>query len=287
MRKVGIYYAFWTHDWDVDFRPFIKKVGKLGFDQLELNGGTIVEMDLKKQRELKSMADDENLSLSYGIGLQKQYDVSSLDEKVRQRGIDFMKKMIDSVANMGGGMIGGTIHGCWPSTMPVELDSKQPIWDQSIKSMKELAPYAGERNVLLNIEVLNRFEQFIINDSREAVSYVKEVDHPSCRILLDTFHMNIEEDSFGEAIRNVGPYLAAFHLGETNRKPPGMGRIPWGEIKEALDDIRFDGPMVMEPFVMKGGQVGRDIGVWRDIIENPDLDGMAAKAAEFVRKTLL
>ncbi|HOV38160.1 MAG TPA: sugar phosphate isomerase/epimerase, partial [Spirochaetales bacterium] len=233
MRKVGIYYAFWTHDWDVDFRPFIKKVGKLGFDQLELNGGTIVEMDLKKQRELKSMADDENLSLSYGIGLQKQYDVSSLDEKVRQRGIDFMKKMIDSVANMGGGMIGGTIHGCWPSTMPVELDSKQPIWDQSIKSMKELAPYAGERNVLLNIEVLNRFEQFIINDSREAVSYVKEVDHPSCRILLDTFHMNIEEDSFGEAIRNVGPYLAAFHLGETNRKPPGMGRMPWGEIKKA------------------------------------------------------
>jgi D-psicose/D-tagatose/L-ribulose 3-epimerase len=76
MRKVGIYYAFWTHEWDVDFKPFIKKVGKLGFDQLELNGGTIVEMDPKKQRELKSMADDENLALSYGIGLQKQYDVS-------------------------------------------------------------------------------------------------------------------------------------------------------------------------------------------------------------------
>lgn len=63
-------------------------------------------MDPKRQRELKSMADDENLTLSYGIGLKNSYDVSSLDEKVRQRGLDFMKKMIDSVANMGGGMIG-------------------------------------------------------------------------------------------------------------------------------------------------------------------------------------
>jgi D-psicose/D-tagatose/L-ribulose 3-epimerase len=90
MRNVGIYYAFWTHEWDVDFVPFIKKVGKLGFDQLELNGGTIVEMSSKEQKELKKMADDEQLVLSYGIGLQKPYDVGSLDEKVRQRGIDFI-----------------------------------------------------------------------------------------------------------------------------------------------------------------------------------------------------
>jgi D-psicose/D-tagatose/L-ribulose 3-epimerase len=286
MRNVGIYYAFWTHEWDVDFVPFIKKVGKLGFDQLELNGGTIVEMSSKEQKELKKMADDEQLVLSYGIGLQKPYDVGSLDEKVRQRGIDFMKRMIDSVANMGGGMIGGTIHGYWPSTLPAELESKKPIWKQSIKSMKELAPYAGKRGVLLNIEVINRFEQFLINDSHEALAYVKEVDHPACKILLDTFHMNIEEDSFGDAIRRVGPYLASFHLGETNRKTPGTGRIPWAEIKQALDDIGYDGPLVMEPFVMQGGQVGRDIGIWRSIVENPDLDAMAAEAAKFVKENL-
>ncbi|MGE4465146.1 sugar phosphate isomerase/epimerase family protein [Sphaerochaeta sp.] len=286
MRKVGIYYAFWAHEWDVDFVPYIKKVGKLGFDQLELNGGTIVHMTAQQQRDLKSLADEHGLTLSYGIGLQKPFDVASLDASVRRRGIDFMKKMIDAVAIMGGGMIGGTIYGYWPSTLPEELDSKQPCWDQSIKSMKELASYAGERNVLLNVEVINRFEQFLINDSHEALAYVQEVDHPACRILLDTFHMNIEEDSFTEAIHRVGPYLAAFHLGETNRKTPGTGRMPWAEIKQALDDINFDGPMVMEPFVMKGGQIGRDIGVWRDIVKDPDLDTLAAEAASFVRNNL-
>lgn len=286
MRRVGIYYAFWTHEWDVDFVPFIKKAKALGFDQLELNGGTVVTMDPQKQRDLKRMADDEGLVLSYGIGLKKEFDVSSLDEQVRANGIDFMRRMVDAVANMGGGMIGGTIHGYWPATMPEGLDSKQPIWDKSVESMRVLAPYAGERNVLLNVEVLNRFEQFIINDSHEALAYVKAVDHPACRILLDTFHMNIEEDSFGDAIRRIGPYLAAFHLGETNRKMPGTGRMPWQEIKQALDDIGFDGPMVMEPFVMQGGQVGRDIGVWRDIVKDPDLDAMAAASAAWVKANL-
>ena len=286
MRKVGIYYAFWTHEWDVDFTPFIKKVKKLGFDQLELNGGTVVTMTPSEQRTLKVMADDEGLDLSYGIGLQKQFDVSSLDESVRLKGVQFMRNMVDAVANMGGGMIGGTIHGYWPATMPEGLENKKPIWDQSVRSMRELAPYAGERGVLLNIEVLNRFEQFIVNDSHEALAYIQEVDHPSCRILLDTFHMNIEEDSFGDAIRRIGPYLSAFHIGETNRKPPGTGRMPWAEIKQALDDIGFDGPLVMEPFIMQGGQVGRDIGVWREIVKDPDLDALAAASAAFVREHL-
>ncbi|MEA5032416.1 MAG: hypothetical protein VB025_09745 [Sphaerochaeta sp.] len=68
MRKVGIYYAFWTHEWDVDFIPFIKKVGKLGFDQLELNGGTIVHMKAQERCDLKQLADDHGIALSYGIG---------------------------------------------------------------------------------------------------------------------------------------------------------------------------------------------------------------------------
>ena len=179
------------------------------------------------------------------------------------------------------------MHSYWPAKMPSHLKSKQPIWDASVHSMKILAPYAYERDVQLNVEVLNRFEQFIINDSNEALKYVKEVNHPGCKILLDTFHMNIEEDSFSQAIKTIGKYLGAFHLGETNRKMPGTGRIPWLEIKEALDEIDYDGPLVMEPFLMKGGTVGADIGIWREMIEEPNLDLLAKEAATFVRKTLV
>jgi len=286
VRKVGIFYAYWCHEWDVDFLPYVKKVKDLGFDQLEVNGGTIVRMDKDSRKRLRAEADEHDISLSYGIGLTPEHDLSSLEESTRRRGLDFMKSMIDGVAEMGGGMIGGTVHSCWPMTLPEGHETKREFWDQSIRSMKELAPYAAQRNVVLNVEVINRFEQFLLNVCEEAVRYVEEVDNPGCRILLDTFHMNIEEDSIGGAIRTAGKYLSALHVGETNRKPPGMGRMPWAEIKKALDDIDFDGPLVMEPFVMTGGTIARNVGVWREIVANPDLDKMAADAAAFVRKNL-
>lgn len=286
MRKVGIYYAFWTEEWDVDFFPFIKKVKQLGFDQLEINGGTMVELSAAVRRELKQRADDEGVALSYGIGLTADRDVSSLEESVRQNGLSYMKNMIEAVGDMGGGMIGGTVHSYWPGTMPEGLTDKRPILEKSLESMRELVKIAEDQKVILNVEVINRFEQFLLNTCEEAVAYVEELDSPNCGILLDTFHMNIEEDSFSDAIVHAGKHLSAFHLGETNRKPPGLGRMPWTEMKGALDEIGFDGPLVMEPFIKPGGTVGRNIAVWRDLMPGANLDQLAANAAEFTRKTL-
>ncbi|MGI5173303.1 sugar phosphate isomerase/epimerase [Treponema sp. OMZ 840] len=283
MRKIGIYYAFWTHEWEADFFPFIEKVKRLGYDQLEIHGGAITSLSDEKRKALVDEAKRHNITLSYGIGVPPEYNVSSPDESIRKKGIDFMIKVIKTIGSMGGGTLGGTVHCCWPATLPKGEDKRRYI-DQSLKSMNEMVGYAQDNNVVLNVEVINRFEQFILNTCEEAMAYVKAVNHPNCKILLDTFHMNIEEDSFGDAIRMAGPYLNGLHIGETNRKPAGMGRIPWQEIKEALDDINYQGSLVQEPFVMPGGQVGQNIGVWREIIPNPDLDKLAADSAAFLRK---
>ena len=98
--------------------------------------------------------------------------------------------------------------------------------------------------------------------------------------------MNIEEDSFYDAIKIAGKHLKGMHLGEQNRKPPGLGRIPWGEIKTALDEIDYDGPLVMEPFIKPGGIVGRNIALWRELMPGADLDILAADSVEFVRSNL-
>ncbi|MDR1803129.1 MAG: sugar phosphate isomerase/epimerase [Treponema sp.] len=285
-RPVGIYYAYWTHDWDVDFLPFVDKVKALGFDQLELHAAVLESKDSSYRLKIRERADKAGIALSYGMGLEKDFDLSSRDEQVRQRGVAYMKRIIQAVGEMGGGMIGGSVHSYWPAVFPEGAESKAPMLKQSLKSMAELAPFAGEHGVILNVEVINRFEQFLINTCDEALAYVEEINHPSCNILLDTFHMNIEEDSIGGAIRKAGKRLAALHLGEPNRKPPGMGRMPWAEIKEPLDAIGFTGPLVMEPFLTQGGPVGRSIGVWRDIVKNPDLDALAEKAAAFVKANL-
>jgi len=285
-RPVGIYYAYWAQDWDVDFLPFVNKAKALGFELLELHAALLADKDLSYRLKIRDAAQEAGIALSYGMGMDKHHDLSSLDEQVRQRGVEYMKRIILAIAEMGGGMIGGTVHSYWPAVFPEGLENKAPILKQSLKSMATLAPFAAEHGVMLNVEVINRFEQFLLNTCEEALAFVEEVGSPSCNILLDTFHMNIEEDSIGGAIRTAGKRLAALHLGEPNRKPPGMGRMPWQEIKKALDDIGFTGPLVMEPFLTQGGSIGRAIGVWREIEKSADLDALAERAAAFVKANL-
>ena len=136
---------------------------------------------------------------------------------------------------------------------------------------------------------INRFETHILNTSEEGVEFVKEVDKDNVKVMLDTFHMNIEEVSIGDAIRHAGNLLGHLHTGECNRMVPGKGRMPWREIGDALQDIKYDGNVVMEPFVRMGGQVGSDIKIWRDIsrgASEEELDADAKRSVEFQRYML-
>ena len=92
----------------------------------------------------------------------------------------------------------------------------------------------------------------------------------------------------GGAIRAVGKdLLGHLHVGECNRRVPGKGRMDWDDIAEALNDIGYDGYVVMEPFVLDGGQVGADVKVFRDLscgASIEELDKDAAESVAFLRE---
>ena len=124
-----------------------------------------------------------------------------------------------------------------------------------------------------------------MTNAAEGVEYCKRVDSPRCKVLLDTFHMNIEEDNIPAAIRLTGDYLGHIHVGEANRKLPGQGSLDWKAIAAAVHDVHYDGNVVMEPFLLKGGSVGKDIKVWRDLSNGADeakMDQMLADAVKFL-----
>jgi len=286
MNKIGIYYAYWTRDWDADFHPFVDRVARLGFDVLEVNAGTIANMPARARLSLRDHAADKNILLSYCIGLPPQYDIASEDETIRRNGIAYLQRIADLIGEMGGEVLSGIIYGSWPAMMPPDQTDKRPFVERSIASMREAIKAAEDNNVIFNVEVVNRFEQFILNTCEEAIAYVDAVGSPNIKILLDTFHMNIEENFIGQAIEQAGNRLGHFHIGENNRMPPGYGHIPWTEVGAALRRIQYEGFVVMEPFITPGGQVGRDIRVFRDMSIGLDLDEEARKALMFVRGLL-
>lgn len=286
MNKIGIYYAYWIHNWDADFHPFIDKVADIGFDVLEVNGGTVGRMTTQERKDLKAHADDRNIGMSFCIGLPHEYDIASEEKSVRENGIAFLQKIAGAIGEIGGGKLSGIIYGAWPASLPEGKTDKSPYLDRSIASMKEAIKAAEDNHVVFNMEVVNRFEQYLLNTGAEALDYVNAVDSPNAMVLLDTFHMNIEEDFVTDPIYIVGDKLGHFHVGENNRMPPGYGHIPWSKIASALRQIKFDGYVVMEPFLMPGGEVGRDIKIFRDLSVGLDLDEEARKALLFMRGVL-
>ena len=286
LNKVGIYYAYWTREWDVDFVPYLTKAKTLGFDVLEINAGTVARMTAADRDRLKAAAADAGIELTFCVGLPAQFDVASDDAAVRDAGVAYLQEMARSVGGLGGRVIGGITYGSWPGKPPAGVTDRRPFLDRSVASMRRVMPAAADAGVTFCMEVVNRFEQFMLNTAAEAVAYVDRVDSPHCRVMLDSFHMNIEEDDMAAALRTAAPVLAHFHVGETNRRPPGRGRMPWGEIFGALASIGYGGAVTMEPFVEPGGQVGRDISVYRDLTDGRDPDAEAARAAAFVREHL-
>lgn len=286
-NPVGIYYAYWEREWDTDFVPYVEKVKKLGFDILEINAGAITEMSSAERRALADTAKEYGIGLTYCIGLPGKFDVSSEDEAIRKNGIDYVGRILDCMHEMGGKTLGGIIYASWPMKGVPDIDLKKRMRAQSLKSLGELMKKAEQYDISYCLEIVNRFEQCILNCAAEGIEYLKELGSPNAKLLLDTFHMNIEEDNIGDAIRSAKGMLGHFHIGECNRKTPGTGRMLWSEIFTALSDIDYKGAVVMEPFLKTGGQVGSDIRVFRDLSGNADneqMDRMAERSAKFVKE---
>jgi D-psicose/D-tagatose/L-ribulose 3-epimerase len=285
-NKIGIYYAYWTRDWDADFVPFLSKVKTLGFDVLEVNAGTIAAMSASERKRLREASEQTGVPMSCCIGLPPRSDMAGASAVTRRAGIAHLGSIADAMADCGIQRLGGIIHSCWPGSPAGRQGTRQQALQWSVGSMREAIKKAEDLDLIYHVEVVNRFEQFILNTAEEAVSYVAAVGSPNLKILLDTYHMNIEEDGFAQAIATAGAHLGHLHIGENNRKPPGRGHIPWAEIATALKGIGYEGWVVMEPFLKPGGEVGRDIRVHRDLMPLVDLDEEARRACAFVRSHL-
>ncbi len=285
-NKVGIYYAYWTHDWDADFVPYLARVRELGFDVLEINAGTLGTMSPEQIGRLRAASEETGVPMSCCIGLPPSSDLASSRAATRKAGIAHLGRIADAMASCGIERLTGIIYSCWPAKLEGRDGTKEEALRWSVGAMKEAIKKAEDLRLVYNVEVVNRFEQFMLNTAQEAVDYVKEVGSPNLRILLDTYHMNIEEDSFEEAITTAGNLLGHLHTGESNRKPPGRGHIPWKEIAAALKKIEYAGWVVMEPFLMPGGEVGRDIRVNRELMPGSHLDDEARAACAFTKSLL-
>lgn len=283
--KYGIFYAYWESEWGGDYLKYVDKVAGLGFDILEIGGQLLCDYSKEQIKELHDKAKAAGIELTVGYGPAYEHNIGSADKEIRKNALDWYTRLFEVMEQLDSHMLGGAIYSYWPVDYTKGVN-KEEDWKNSVEGMQILGEAAQKYNINIGLEILNRFENHILNTAGEGLAFVRQVGLDNVKIMLDTFHMNIEETGISQAIRTAGKHLGHFHTGECNRMVPGKGRMPWREIGEALREVNYQGAVVMEPFVAKGGEVGRDIKVWRDIIDNGDetrLDKDAREALAFQR----
>jgi D-psicose/D-tagatose/L-ribulose 3-epimerase len=193
-----------------------------------------------------------------------------------------MRDNIDWAKRIGAGIIVGPVYAEIGRKRFLSAEERKDEWNRAAESLRQLGDYAAKNGVIIALEPLNRFETDMINTAEQAVDMCDQVDSPSVKITLDTFHMNIEDKDMGAAIRASKKHLVHMHTCANDRGVPGEDHIPWQEIREALRDIDYEGYAVIESF--QPGQIAAFACIWRDLA--PDIEDIPKKGLSFLRNLL-
>ena len=291
-NKIGLQTAYWNGTTPkLDIYQIVDLTKKSNMDTIELKAGDFVPLTVEERDKLRNYIKDAGLSVTInGTGLRPERDVSSSEKEYHEAGIRHLCNMLDLCAEMGAKLFSGIPYGLWNTRPDGEnvTEIKKVRTANAIKGLTKVAKHAEEVGVTICLEIVNRFEQYTANTAEEGIAICEAVNNDYCKLLLDTFHMNIEEDYIPEAIRNAHEtgYLGYLHIGESNRKIPvgeKKTNIDWQAIAKTIKDICFEGPLVMEPFVLDKSASAKSVSLWRTIKKADDIDGLVADAAAGVK----
>lgn len=252
LRQLKIRFGVAVSPQDTIFAPLLF-AGKLaeGLKAAAEYGFQAVEISLRSARDLSaealgSMLDRHGLSLTaIATGqacLQDSLCLADPNPEVREAAVERLQSLIELAGCFQAYVIVGGIRG-WLKGSPQE---QQQTRAAVTRALRECADFAAHRGVTLLVEPINRYETNFINTVSEALGWIEEIGHPGVRLLLDTFHMNIEETDLPSVLRTASRSLAALHIADSNRRAPGYGHLDFIPILEALVEIGFEGPITAE-----------------------------------------
>jgi D-psicose/D-tagatose/L-ribulose 3-epimerase len=260
----------------------IKKVKDWGFDTIEIAIEDPTHVD---PLLLKKALDDNRLtcgSVCAAVGPGRDFRGSKQEQ---QTSMDYMKGLLDMMPVFGANVLVGPLYSSVGRAEPKTDVEFSRQWDAVVKNLQELSRYAGERNVKLAIEPLNRYETDFINTCEQVLKLVYDIGNDAAGILLDTYHMNIEEKNSAAAIRAAGSRLYHFHACGCDRGTPGNDHIEWTGIVAALKEIKYDGIAVIESFTTDVKVIAKAASIWRKF--EPSQDDIAVKGLSFLKKVFV
>lgn len=263
-NQIGIHALVWVGGWsEAEARHAISSSARAGFDLIELAALDPGSFDAPLTASLLA---EHGLKAAVSLGLDEETDVSSDDDRIVAAGRARLLLALNLVRDIGGDYLGGVIFSrLGRYTKPVTARGRA----NSIESVAWLADKAAASGINLGLEFCNRYETNVLNTTAQTLQFIAEVGRDNVVAHLDTYHMNIEEESFR------GPVLVAaaagklgyVHVGESNRGALGQGTIAWTEFFGALREVGYRGTITFESFSSEvvHPTLSTNLSIWRNL----------------------
>ena len=267
----------WSTELTDKMMPVLESLRNLGFDGVEV---PIFDYNLDKWKIWRKKLDDIGLERTAVTVLNEENNPISADKKIRLRSLENVKMSLECCQELDAKILVGPLHSALGVFSGKGATNDE--WRWGVETVKNMSEYAAKSNISLGIEFLNRFENYFLTCAEDTVKFVKEIDHPNCGILYDTFHAHIEEKDHSKAIRGCSEYIISVHISENDRSTPGKGNMNWNAVFDGLKEIGYDSWFIIEAFGQSLDELSAATKIWRRMYENEEQ--LARDGLKFIKQ---
>jgi D-psicose/D-tagatose/L-ribulose 3-epimerase len=255
----------------------LERIKAIGYDGIEFS---IFPHNAAQSSILGRRLKDIGLQATFGAIVAEAASPISPDAAVRARARDWLHRSIDCGHALGGTVMIGPYHsplGVFSGNGPSEDELSR-----CAEVLRDAADYAASAGIRLSIEIVNRFECYLLNTLQQGSDFRRRVGHPNFSYMYDTFHANIEEDDPVAAYTRFASEITYIHISENQRGVPGRGHVPWKETFAAIRAAGYDDWLTVEAFGRALPALASATRVWRDLF--PDLETLLVESHAMIRR---
>lgn len=278
--KYGVSTWLWQSPFRTESITLFPKIKEMGFDIVEIpvEDPEIIDGEIVK----KALADNGLIPTVCGVfGPTK--DLTSEDVTLHENCFQYIRKCFELCSMLEVDFLAGPMYSAVGKARMVSEEQRKAEWNLAVKNLYKVCELAENFGQSIALEPLNRFESDLVNTAEDVLRFVRDINHKNAKVLLDGFHMTIEEKDIRKAINLVGDKLIHVQVSENHRGVPGTGLTPWNEFRLGLADIHYKGALVIESFTPEIKELAGAVCIWKNLARSQD--EFASAGLSFLQKT--
>lgn len=277
--KTGMNLLLWTDHVTEQHDALLDQIKALGFDAVEIP--IFATADLAPYERLGKRLKALGLGATAVTVMGPEANPIAPDASIRAAAVAHLDRVMECGQAFGCEILCGPIHsaiGVFSGNGPTADEFKA-----GVETLQQAGEKAAARNIKLAVEYLNRFEIYFLTTAAQTKRFINAVNHPSVRMMYDSFHANIEEKNQAAAIASVKAETIHVHVSENDRGVPGTGGVNWDSFWSGLQSTGYDGYLTIEAFGRALPALAAATKVWRDLF--PDPMGLCRDGLAFIKKS--